>query len=1220
MATFVPARYVTLRGFEAIVEYPFAQPVRYKVVHASERSWAKAYFLYRTEGLLIETDYGVRGGGGLCSKRKVKEIKTPSRPAQSKFTPTPIPNPAQPTPVTKSTPAPDIIDPPDKCCQSTSMVPSDEEARDSFRDLENALQTADLSGAYQSASKLLLNSAEMDGQLVDLLIPALASGSIWNIGEIAGNIARQTLAQLLRIVTVRHAIRSHEQPGFRYSKKLVYSSDLERVIRKIEKQSKGDQDVDFQAELRASWAVVASIDDDQRIWDKLRRVLPKIAKLAALVDPIRYAGQLVDGIMDIGELMYDQYQDIKNSTLASSVVALTVLHSLRHNITNTEVEVLRVLLQKCNRWGIAVLTLRLLALMLEEGIVNFSIRMSLFELLEELAAFKRFVFRNNWKVRKAALYALVRLTHISIQEPELQRLIKDLMDMRLLLETDENVLVSVRQSTRFEQATKRLAENPFRTRMEREVKEIHSFVTGLYSTQHAKDESRLLTVAAEIRTAADSMKKAVEMSGPEISTRTAELQEAVSILSSRSQEMAARLESIKDQIDSPKLHVPQTKVRTLPQRNLEAGFFVGRGEELARLMQVFATSKARAVLLGEPGIGKSALALKFAYEAEKQQLFDNLIWIHAEKSSTIFADYREMAVDLSVSHGNDSEKVLYVKAHLKHNTRTLLIYDNADFEDQQGEREIDQFVRENFIFEEASVLVTSRNEVEWMNRISTHMRLARLSKEDGVKLLSTLSEMPEAKIQSELVERLDGHPLSLRTAGRYLRQSQSHNNLMEKLNSRAGPGLDRLMGVCVDTVTPQARMTLEACSFLNPDSIDSRLTGRLLRAAQVRQQYTTLAELESLSLLEMTGGRIEMHRMVQDSAYSICPDKDKEERERQVGSCLREIIATGEQFDPDMMLNARFYHDRRTLPSEDNRRVDQALVNYLLAKRLGAEAKRLADSIGEPESVSEAELLINLLQRAETSALTGLHDDAERYYKQAYDLAKSYPEKLFQVSLNLAKYKDSKGEVEMAKAYMENVLNTMSTVSLLPLQLGQIYALAGKLYSTDEKVERPREYLKKALELVENKAEIYVSLAEMYLRHVGYEPEAISALESGLVALQRTTTDPIHAKIYRLLAANTRADRSKPFDYLSKELSFRRVHMPDDPKGLVEVLLELGNLHMLKNQNQEALSFMREAELLLPSNDPLLAQVYEVMAKASVASGDNEEGLRYNDLKDRLGK
>ena len=1212
MATLVPAKYVTLHGLRAEVGYPFLQTIQCKVVHTAEHYVAKAYFLYRAEKLLYVTDYGLQGGGSLCSKNKVKTIK---------LTPTGPPQTTRPISPPHIIPAPDILDPASKTSSTgTSMVPSDEEARDSFRGLEQALQTADLAGAYQRAAVLLLNSAEMDGQLVDLLVPALAAGAMWNIGGIAGNLARETLAQLLRVVTVRHAIRSQESPGFRYTHKVFYTNELERVIRKIEKESKSNQDVDFQAEIRASWAIVSSIDDDEHIWDRLRRVLPKIAKLVALVDPIRYAGQLVDGLIDIGGLLYDQYQDVKKYTLAGSVITLTVLYSLRHNITNTEVEVLRVMLRKCNRWAIAVLTLRLLALLLEEGVVKLDIRMSLFELLEELAAFKIFVFRNNWKVRKAALYALVRLTHASIQEPELQLLVRDLLDMRVLLEPDENVLVVVRQFSSFGQATKRLAKKPFRTRMEREVKDIHTFVTDLYSTQHAKDENRLLTVAAEIRTAADSMNKAAALSSPEVSTRTAELQEAVNILSSRSQEMAARLETIKELIDTPKQHEPHTKVRSLPQRNLEAGFFVGREEELAQLLQVFAVPKARAVLLGEPGIGKSALALKFAYEAEKVEMFDNFIWIHAEKSSTIFADYLEMAVDLSVSHGNDSEKVLYVKAHLKHNPRILLIYDNADFEDQQSEQEIDQFLRENFLFAHAAVLVTSRNEAEWVSKVSPQIRLTRLSREDGLKLLSTLSALPEAKIQSELVDRLDGNPLSLRTAGRYLRQSQSQNNLMEKLNSRAGPGLDRLMDVCVATVTPQARMTLEACSFLNPDNIDSRLTRRLLLEARVRQQYTTLAELESLNLLEMTGGRIEMHRMVQDSAYNLSPGKDREERERQLGHCLREMIAGGEHIDPDMMLNARFYHDRRTLPSEDNLKVDQALVDFLLAKKLGTEARRLAESIGEPESFSEAEVLISLLHKAEACALTGLHDAAELCYKQAYDLAKSYPEKLFQVSLNLAKYKSDKGEVEMAKAYIENVLRTLGTVSLLPLQLGEIYALAGKLFSTEERVDRPREYLTKALGLVQNKAEIYVSLAEMYFRHVGYEPEAVAALESGLGALQSSATDPLHAKVFRLLAANTRSDPSKPFTYLSQELAFRRVHLPDDSTGLVEVLLELGSLHMLRNHNQEALSSMREAEQLLPAQDPLLAQVYEVMAKAAVASGDNEEGLRYNELKDSLSK
>ena len=1204
MALFVPGRYVECRGNQAVVRLPWRCEETYTVWNGGIEGKRMGFYVDRKGKVIYGGSYGLKGGGALCSKNKPKS-----------GLPKTIPSSLPPPPIISSSNTTS-----DKCSQGTSMTPSDSEAHQGFLDLSTAIHILDYPGVYQNACILLQNSAEMDGQIVELLVPTLGSGSVWNVGDVMGDITRQTLALLLRVATVRHAIRSNERPGFRYEHKNYYAKELERVIRKIEKEKKETQDVDFQAEIRASWAVVSTIEDDEHVWDTLRRVIPKIAKLVALVDPIRYAGTLTEGIIDVSTLLYDQYQHLKESTLSTSVITLTILYSLRHNISPSEVQVLSEIHRKCNRWGIAVLLIRLLALILEEGVIKTDISFSIFELLEELSGFKKFVFRNNWKVRKAALYALMRLNTCIIQSQELKKMIDDALDMRLLLETDSNVLAIVRHSSRLERARGKLQEKAFRGRMDRQVEEIHTYVTGMYASQHAKDEGRIGVVAEELRTATEAMKKVLDLASPDVSSRTAELQEAVHILNTRSQEMSDRLELIKTTIDQAALPIKfRDHIRNLPQRNLENGFFVGREEELSRLLSEFRLPNAKSVIFGESGIGKSYLALKFAYEAEKAGLFSNYIWLHASKSSTLFQDYLEIAVNLNISHGNDTEKVLYIKSHLKHNSRTLLIYDNADFEDcMETDSEIDQFIRENFIFDQASVLITSRNEEEWRDRVTSQVHLRRLTGKEGVKLLETISELQEGVIDEELVEKLDGNPLALRTAGKYLRQSKSKNTLMGKLNRRQGPGFDRLLDVCVDTVTPQARMTLEACSYLNSDNIDSRLTDKLLKNAKLHQQYTTISELESLNLLETTNGHLEMHRMTQNSAYALC--KNKEEREMQIGKCLREMISTDMRFDPDLMLNARFYHDKRVVNSEDNRKVDRELIEYLISRRLGREAKRLADSIGEPDTASEAETLLALLQNAEIASNLGLHSDAELYYKQAYDLSKNYPEKLFQVAWNLARYQFEKGEMEMAKAYMEKVVNTLDSVSLLPKQLAEIYLLAGKLNLKDENVEKPKEFLLKALEIGGNKAEIYVTLAEMYFKHIGLEADAINSLEFALNSLKSTPTDPLHAKIYRLLANNTRFDPEKPYFYLNEEVKFRHLHLLDDKKGLIEGLIELGKMLLLKNRNQEAILTMKEAENLvdLAENRDLVREIYEILAKAAVASGDNETALHYNNLKDQL--
>ena len=215
---------------------------------------------------------------------------------------------------------------------------------------------------------------------------------------------------------------------------------------------------------------------------------------------------------------------------------------------------------------------------------------------------------------------------------------------------------------------------------------------------------------------------------------------------------------------------------------------------------------------------------------------------------------------------------------------------------------------------------------------------------------------------------------------------------------------------------------------------------------------------------------------------------------------------------------------------------------------------------------------------------------------------------------------------EMARAHLEDALRMLpSVVSTVSLRdQFDLQHISGLLFASDPTVTRSLTCFQTALSIAtpaphispSDLAELHFDIGEMYLKHVGYTKEAFESFDAALTLLKSVPTDPLHAKIYRLLATNSKSDPSKPFEYLAAEVSFRRVHLPDDETGLVDALLILSEMHRLKNRNQEAISTLREAESLLRPGDGQLVDVYSALEKAAVASGDHELALEFNGLKE----
>ncbi|KAF1996952.1 hypothetical protein P154DRAFT_607067 [Amniculicola lignicola CBS 123094] len=211
--------------------------------------------------------------------------------------------------------------------------------------------------------------------------------------------------------------------------------------------------------------------------------------------------------------------------------------------------------------------------------------------------------------------------------------------------------------------------------------------------------------------------------------------------------------------------------------------FIGREDIIAEIGEKRAAlcNHIRLALVGLGGIGKSQIAIEYAYRVQQAEPHTMVAWIHASNRTQFEQGYRGVADSVSLP-GREDPKVdvlrlvcawLSEKAH----GRWLLILDNADDdavffggdEDTVGtdvttpKRPLESFLPQT---PNGTILITSRNKTAAANLVGTHesiVQVEAMEEEDALALLKTrvpFDGSGEADAKA-LVQALDRIPLAL---------------------------------------------------------------------------------------------------------------------------------------------------------------------------------------------------------------------------------------------------------------------------------------------------------------------------------------------------------------------------------------------------------------------------------------------------------------------------
>ncbi|OAQ58796.1 kinesin light chain [Pochonia chlamydosporia 170] len=219
----------------------------------------------------------------------------------------------------------------------------------------------------------------------------------------------------------------------------------------------------------------------------------------------------------------------------------------------------------------------------------------------------------------------------------------------------------------------------------------------------------------------------------------------------------------------------------------EIQHFIAREREIAEVRRTLSSDGTRRIIVlhGLGGIGKTQLAVTYIkrYRDEHSAIF----WFNIKDESSIQQSFTKVARQILQQHPNASrlsaldlqqnhnEVVEAVKAwlNLPGNTRWLIVYDNYDNPKLTNRTSNSGIDINRFIptAHQGSIIVTTRlSQVD----IGHPIRVRKLeSTDDSLKILSSTSG--RAGLQDDvdakrLVEKLDGLPLALVTAGAYLRR------------------------------------------------------------------------------------------------------------------------------------------------------------------------------------------------------------------------------------------------------------------------------------------------------------------------------------------------------------------------------------------------------------------------------------------------------------------
>jgi tetratricopeptide (TPR) repeat protein len=347
--------------------------------------------------------------------------------------------------------------------------------------------------------------------------------------------------------------------------------------------------------------------------------------------------------------------------------------------------------------------------------------------------------------------------------------------------------------------------------------------------------------------------------------------------------------------------------------------FTGREELLEALRESLAAGQAtaltQAALHGLGGVGKTQLALEYAFRHFRdKQDYDIVWWLRAEDPLALAGDYAALAAELDLPEKGAAEQedqVAAVRRWLSQHDRWLLIFDNAG-----KPEDLMSYLPQGG---GGQVLITSRY-AAWRGT-ARPLDVRVWHRGESVAFILKRTGQQDEAAAVELAQELGDLPLALEQAGAYIdgcRCSISHylelfrtrrQEILKK--GKISPDYPETVATTweisfrkLQEEAPAAAALLNLCAFLAPDDIPREILEK--GAAHLPQDLAAavkdplawdeaLAALRRYSLLEVGEDSLAVHRLVQ----AVVRDRLDEEGQKQWAGAAVETVNAALSADVD---------------------------------------------------------------------------------------------------------------------------------------------------------------------------------------------------------------------------------------------------------------------------------------------------------------------------------
>ncbi|USP72879.1 TPR domain protein [Curvularia clavata] len=255
-------------------------------------------------------------------------------------------------------------------------------------------------------------------------------------------------------------------------------------------------------------------------------------------------------------------------------------------------------------------------------------------------------------------------------------------------------------------------------------------------------------------------------------------------------------------------HLPLERQETPPPPSILIPFardadFVERGTILDQVDQICAAPNARAALVGLGGVGKSQLAIEYAYRTRERSPETWVFWVHASNAARFEQGFRDIADRVKIYGRQDPQANIFKLVHdwlcsSKH--RWLLVLDNVDdprflLENRTGRQGqtgdasgTDPPLREHLPHcDHGSILVTTRNKEAALKLVEQRdiVFVEPMDKAEGIALFEKklgAREDNDRNSIADLVAALENMPLAIVQAAAYISERKPRCSSVQYLD------------------------------------------------------------------------------------------------------------------------------------------------------------------------------------------------------------------------------------------------------------------------------------------------------------------------------------------------------------------------------------------------------------------------------------------------------